>query len=219
MTRRAGDPPPSRRSVLAEQAPKVGPGLVLPAGRCRIGLRGIAPVAHPEVEVFAEIGRVLLGHGLRPPLPALVGCLKVVEPAVEADPQVGPALRAAFTATRSIAEGPQPAAPMTMTRHASSIYQPSSHDGRPELARNGPSNRSTFHKPLPGSILPRVRRPRTRPTLNHLQPLQGDDRARQTATAATGPTSTDRAAIKAVGPARTIPARSRRHEDASGTRP
>ena len=65
-----------------------------------------------------------------------MGRLPVMEPAVEANPEVGPALRAAFAATRGIAEGPHPTAPMAMTRHAPAPYPPRRHDGRPEPFRS-----------------------------------------------------------------------------------
>jgi hypothetical protein len=68
--------------------------------------------------------RILLGDRFRPALPALsalpalMGRLPVMEPAIEANLEVGPALRAAFAATRGIAKVPHPAEPMAMTRHA-----------------------------------------------------------------------------------------------------
>jgi hypothetical protein len=100
------------RSIVPEQATQLGPGLIL-AG---IGPGLPAPCAQLEVEVLAEVGRILLGHGFGPPLPALVGRLPVVESAIQADPAAG----ATLASTRGVPQGPQPTAPMAMTRHRAS---------------------------------------------------------------------------------------------------
>jgi hypothetical protein len=97
------------RSIVPEQATQLGPGLIL-AG---IGPGLPAPCAQLEVEVLAEVGRILLGHGFGPPLPALVGRL-------QADPEIGPAAGATLASTRGVPQGPQPTAPMAMTRHRAS---------------------------------------------------------------------------------------------------
>ena len=104
------------RSIVPEQATQLGPGLIL-AG---IGPGLPAPCAQLEVEVLAEVGRILLGHGFGPPLPALVGRLPVVESAIQADPEIGPAAGATLASTRGVPQGPQPTAPMAMTRHRES---------------------------------------------------------------------------------------------------
>ena len=104
------------RSIVPEQATQLGPGLIL-AG---IGPGLPAPCAQLEVEVLAEVGRILLGHGFGPPLAALVGRLPVVESAIQADPEIGPAAGATLAATRGVPQGPQPTAPMAMTRHRES---------------------------------------------------------------------------------------------------
>lgn len=105
-----------RRGSIAQQATQLGSGLVL-AG---IGPGRAAPLPQLEVEVFAKVGRILLGHGFGAAFPALVGRLPVVEPTIQADPEIGPAARATFAATRGIPQGPQPTTPMAMTRHGRS---------------------------------------------------------------------------------------------------
>jgi len=41
-------------SVPTQQAPEVGAGMVLPAGRRRIGMGGLTPLPEPEIEILAE---------------------------------------------------------------------------------------------------------------------------------------------------------------------
>ena len=102
------------KSIPAQESFQISARLIL----SRIACTGCCtPFPRLEVEVFAEIGGILLGHGLCPTLTTLIGSLSVVKLAVEADPQVGPALRATLAAPREVPEGPKPTAPVAVSRH------------------------------------------------------------------------------------------------------
>ena len=52
-----------------------------------------------ELEVLAEIAQVLFKHRFRPAVTTLMGCADIIADAIQANPQVGPAPRAALAAT------------------------------------------------------------------------------------------------------------------------
>lgn len=103
-----------RNSIPAQKSFQIGACLIL-ARIPRAGSR--TPLPQLEIEVFAEIGGIFLGHGLCPTFTTLIGSLSVMKLAVEADPQVGPALRTTFAAPRDVPEGPKPTAPVAVSRH------------------------------------------------------------------------------------------------------
>src|SRR5205814_5277470 len=84
------------------------PGIVLPYGN---------EYAPGEIEVFAEIAEVLLIHRFRPSVATLMRRPEVVAQAIQADPQVGTALRTTFAASRLPGQCPFPSTFPAMARH------------------------------------------------------------------------------------------------------
>jgi len=82
----------------------------------------LRPFALDELEILAEIPHMLFEHRLRSPLPALLGHPRIVRHAVQADPEVRPALHANLAAARVPVQRPRLPAIMTMTIHTAIIY-------------------------------------------------------------------------------------------------
>jgi hypothetical protein len=78
-------------------------------------LRGV--YAFDEVKVFAKVPGVFFGDRLGAPIAALLRRPRIVAGAVEANPQIGQALVAAFPSSRLSRESPFGAALVTMTGH------------------------------------------------------------------------------------------------------
>src|SRR6266496_3988001 len=81
---------------------------------------------HPadEFEVFAEIADVFFHLRFRPPIATLMRRADIVARAVQADTQVGPALRTALAASRLPGQCPFPSAIPAVPRHAESVASP-----------------------------------------------------------------------------------------------
>src|SRR2546429_9711083 len=114
-SRRAAGVPPGKAS--ARSVTQQFLQLLARRGRATLFLRGRNKHAADKLEVFAKVANVFFEDRLRATVPALVRRARVVAQAIQANPQVGPALRTALTPPRLPGQRPFPSAFPAMPRH------------------------------------------------------------------------------------------------------
>src|SRR5256886_3200769 len=115
-SRRAVGVPPGKAS--ARSVTQQFLQLLARRGRARLFLRGRNKHAADKLEVFAKVANVFFENRFRATVPALVRRARVVAQAIQANPQVGPALRTTLTPPRLPGRRPFPSAFPAMPRHA-----------------------------------------------------------------------------------------------------